>query len=76
MSLNEKLIKEYNEVGDVKFYHSIRKRASKMRKSVGSNYKHFTVYEDGTHSIIQFYNKELRLISGNNETHYFNREEL
>lgn len=73
MSLNEKLIKEYNEMGDKEFYNSIRKRASKMRKSVGSDYKHFTVYEEGTHSVIMFYKKELKFISGNNESHFFNR---
>lgn len=73
MKLNEKLIKEYKEMNEVEFFKSIRKRAYKIRTERGSKYKHITIIEGDELSVLQFYGKELRMISGNKETYYFNR---
>ena len=73
MSLNEKLIKEYEEMGETEFYKAIRKRAYKIRKSKGSDYIHITIIEGNELSVLQFKGKVLKLISGGDKIHYFNR---
>ena len=73
MSLNEKLIKEYEEMGEVEFYKAIRKRAYKIRKSRGSDYTHITIIEGNELSVLQFKGKVFKFMSGNDKVYYFNR---
>ena len=73
MRLNEKIIKLYNEEGEAQFYKEIM-RAGKVVSRSG-DYKHIRIVDmnTGEHAILQFKKKTFKMLSGSNQTHYFNQ---